>query len=222
MGAQVPWPQGVRDDVVDAFTQLQQLMAGYGVAIGIANYGGFRTPADTSELLAIRQQEYDAAVAGGEISPALSIDDFRPIAPYGHSYHDTGDAFDIRIKPGGLPAGMTADQAFTIAGRFADTIGMRWGGAFHNADVRHFERPITLAQARADYTAATGLAIDTSGAAGATGSSSAMVLGDDEAGDDSGEGAIQFALEQQEATTGWILAGVAIVSALVIILRSRY
>ena len=221
MSAQFPWPQQVRDDVVAAFQQLQQLMAGYGIAIGIANYGGFRTLADTREILDIRQQEYDGDRAAGVIPPSLSVDDYRPIAPYGHSYHDTGDAFDIRIKPGGLPAGMTSDDAFAIAGRFADTIGMRWGGVFQNADPRHFERPVTLAQARADYQATTGQAIDL-GAAGATGSSSAMGLADDDVGDDSGEAGIQLALEQQEdVTTGWILAGVAMISGLVIILRLR-
>lgn len=219
MGAQFGWPAYVLSRTSLAFQQLQEQLASQGIEIGIADFGGFRTPADTTRILDYRQTEYDQAIAVGSIPSSMTIDQFRPIAPYGHSFHDYGAAFDIRLKS--IPDGMTTDQAFTFAGALAPSLGLRWGGTFHNGDARHFELDVSLSEARSLFQTETGT-VDTSGAAGAGGDASAMLgLGPDDVGDDSGEGAIEDAIAADDAMTGWILVGVALVSGLVLAIMRR-
>ena len=216
MGAQFGWPQYVLSSAVVAFEHLQQQLAVSGIQIGIADFGGFRSQADTTRILDYRTTEYNAAIATGAIAPSTSIDRFRPIAPYGHSFHDYGAAFDIRFKS--IPASLTIDQAEAIAGQLAPSLGLRWGGNFTNPDPVHFELDVPLSQARAMFQAETGTVID--GAAASGGDASAM-LGADDVGDDSGEAALELGLEQQDALTGWIVVGAAIVSLLAIAIASR-
>jgi hypothetical protein len=213
MGAQHPWPQGVLSRTALAFQLLQEELQTQGIAIGIADYGGLRTESDTTTILAIRDHEYAAGIANGSIDPSTSIDAWRPIAPYTHSFHDYGAAFDIRLKS--IPTEMTEDDAYSAAGVLAPSFGLRWGGGFHNSDEAHFELDVTLAAARQLYANETGTVIP-----GTAGDVSQM-LGVDDAGDDSGEGDLELVLEQQDALTGWILIGVALVSAAAIAIASR-
>lgn len=214
MGAVHGWPAYVLAETVSAFLQLQQtLETQFGISIGIAEYGGFRVLEDLEEILAFRSSEFEKAVAAGEISASTDINAWRPIAPYGHSFHNYGAAFDIRVKAGG-GAGYTDEQVFAIAGTFAPALGLRWGGTFPNPDDDHFELNVSLAQARSMF-------------ASEFSSMAATVAGDvaqfdlsgidaDTAADDSGESALELALEEQQNGVLWIVAGAAIVSLLAV------
>jgi LAS superfamily LD-carboxypeptidase LdcB len=52
-----------------------------------------------------------------------------PVAPPGHSRHETGTAFDIGSSARGL----------AVAGAIAPYLGLRWGGTFTKRDPVHFE-----------------------------------------------------------------------------------
>jgi hypothetical protein len=74
---------------------------------------------------------------------------FRPIAPFGQSYHNYGAAFDVAILS--RPAGMSETTALATLGAYAPQVGLRWGGTFRNADYPHFELAIPISQAQAAY-----------------------------------------------------------------------
>lgn len=214
MGAVFGWPAFVLADTVAAFLQLQAtLETQYGISIGIAEYGGFRSLDDLEEILAIRNREFEQAVNAGELAANTDINAWRPIAPYGHSFHNYGAAFDIRVKAGG-GAGYDDEQVFAIAGQWAPSLGLRWGGTFPNPDTDHFERDVSLSQARALF-------------AGEFSSMAATVAGNvaqfdlsgidaDTAADDSGETALELALERQQNTLLWLVAGAATLTALAV------
>lgn len=214
MGAVHGWPAYVLAETDNAFLQLQStLESQFGISIGIAEYGGFRVLEDLETILAYRSSEFEAAVAAGEISAGTDINAWRPIAPYGHSFHNYGAAFDIRVKPGG-GNGYTDEQVFSIAGRFAPSLGLRWGGNFPNPDTDHFELDVSLAQARAMF-------------ASEFSSMAATVAGDvaqfdfsgidaDTPADDSGESALELGLEEQQNRVLWIVAGAAVASLLAV------
>lgn len=220
MGAQYGWPAYVLTETVNAFLELQTtLEQAEGISLGIAEYGGFRTLTDLEDILADRSREFDDAVSAGEIPASTDINAWRPIAPYGHSYHNYGAAFDVRVKAGGAPAGMSDEQAFSVAGQYATQFGLRWGGTFPDPDTDHFELAVSLSQARsmfaseygpmATVVAANVQHFDTSG------------LGADVAGDDAGSSAVAAALAAEENLIGWIVTGAALVSALAIYLSRR-
>lgn len=220
MGAQFGWPSYVLQETVTAFLELQStLEQAEGISLGIAEYGGFRSLEDLREILAIRSREFEAAVNAGDVSAGTDINAWRPIAPYGHSFHNYGAAFDVRVKPGGAPAGMSDEQAFAVAGQYATQLGLRWGGHFPDPDTDHFELAVSLSQARsmfaseygsmATVVAANVLQFDSSG------------LGADDAGDDAGSSAVAADLSRQQDLIAWIVTGAALVSALAIYLSRR-
>jgi hypothetical protein len=220
VGAQYGWPAYVLTETVNAFLELQStLEQAEGISLGIAEYGGFRTLTDLGDILADRSAEFEAAVNAGEISAGTDLNAWRPIAPYGHSFHNYGAAFDVRVKAGGAPPGMSDAQAFAVAGQYAGQLGLRWGGHFPDPDVDHFELDVSLSQARAMFaseygTMATVVAanvqhFDSSG------------LGADDVGDDAGAAAVTANLAQQETLITWIVTGAALVSALAIYLSRR-
>lgn len=112
----------------------------------IADFGGFRTEADTTKILGYREVEYAQYVAAAKKAGRvpLPINKWRPIAPFGRSYHDYGAAFDVRVT--GTPPGMTAAQGLSHLGALSASVGLRWGASFN--DPAHFELPITLDDAR--------------------------------------------------------------------------
>lgn len=137
----------------DAFSQLSDYAAGQGITIGVADFGGYRTQADTTQILQYRQDDYNAAVRAGTIPSTMSLGAFRPIAPFGKSFHDFGAAFDVAIVA--RPSSLSVAEAEALLGAYAPSIGLRWGGAFSNPDPDHFELAISLADA-ADQFAAMG------------------------------------------------------------------
>lgn len=220
MGAQYGWPQFVLQETVNAFLQLQAaLESTQGISIGIADFGGFRSSDDTATILGYRNTDFEQAVAAGEIPASTDPNAWRPIAPYGHSFHDFGAAFDIRIKSGGVPAGMTAEQAMAIAGSLAPSFGLRWGGSFADPDVDHFELDVSLSQARSMF--ANEYATQATIVAGDVSNMDISGLGADDVGDDAGMSDLQLELAAQENTIGWVVAAAALVSALAILWSRR-
>lgn len=139
---------GVLPELAVAYNGLTAALEQQGIRSSVADYGGVRTESDTTKILQFRLDDYNADVAAGNISPSLTLQEYRPIAEWQHSFHDYGAAFDLAVKP---PAGMTVDHALQLAGGLAPRFGLRWGGTFHNADADHFELAIPLADARARW-----------------------------------------------------------------------
>jgi D-alanyl-D-alanine carboxypeptidase len=220
VGAEYGWPAYVLSETVDAFGELQTtLEQAEGISLGIADYGGFRSLADLEEILADRSAEFEAAVNAGEIPAGTDINAWRPIAPYGHSFHNFGAAFDVRVKPGGAPAGMSDEQAFAVAGQYAPQFGLRWGGAFPDPDDDHFELAVSLSQARSMFASEYG-SMATVVAANVQQFDSSG-LGADDVGDDAGSSLIAADLASQENLVVWVVTGAALFSALALYLSRR-
>lgn len=134
-----------------AFNALDQYARTIGVSIAIADFGGVRTQSDTTKILQYRQDDFNAARSAGTIRPDTTLQQFRPIAQFGKSYHNYGAAFDVQIIA--RPSNLSADQAMQMLGRYAPNIGLRWGGTFSNPDTPHFELAIPIADAQARYRA---------------------------------------------------------------------
>jgi len=125
-----------------------------GVSIGVADFGGIRTQADTNQILAYRNADYAKAANAGAIPAGLSLDAFRPVAPFGQSFHNFGAAFDVAVIA--RPASMSAGDVLARLGAYAPSIGLRWGGTFSNPDTPHFELAVPITQAQTLYQAMTG------------------------------------------------------------------
>jgi D-alanyl-D-alanine carboxypeptidase len=123
-----------------------------GIQYDIAPFGSpLRTQADTTTILRYRANDYAVYVAKQRAAgkPVVDIGTFRPIAPFGSSYHDYGAAFDIHIAA--WPDSMTASQALTHVGAMAPTYNLRWGASF--GDTPHFELATTLSAVKAMWAA---------------------------------------------------------------------
>lgn len=124
-----------------------QALEGYastiGILFGFPDYSGWRSQADTTQLIRWR----DEAV---QLHGATA---YYPVAPYGSGYHGKGAAFDIKVVQ--WPAGKTSDWAYRTLGAFAPKIGLRWGGNFSGkqVDPYHFELAISLGDAQARFDA---------------------------------------------------------------------
>jgi hypothetical protein len=122
--------------------------AGEGVDIEIADFGGFRTEADTAKILKFKQDDYkayaDAARAAGHVPIPITgpWDDgsSRPIAAYGESYHDFGGARDFTIAH--YPSGMSYESAVSRVQAIAEANGLRSGHSY--GDDPHLELRVTL------------------------------------------------------------------------------
>lgn len=124
------------------------------VTFHIAPFGGVRTEADTSLILAYRRADYEAHFALRAPEDRPSIESWRPIAPYGHSYHNYGAAFDVTLDE---LYGYTHDFALSeCLGARAQEVGLRWGGNFpaNRIDLPHFELDVSLDEARRQWNAA--------------------------------------------------------------------
>lgn len=150
----------IRLDALPALTsaidQLAQLAANDGIEFTIADFGGTRTQADTTTILGYRDADYAVYVRNAQANgqTPVSIQRFRPIAPWGKSYHDFGAARDLAITA--KPDGWSDGDAFTQLATYAPQLGLKWGGSFPNPDPDHFELDESLAQAAADWSAYTG------------------------------------------------------------------
>ena len=135
--------QGALPELLTAWDALTAAAAAQGITFRIADFGGLRTQADTTLIETYRQNDYNAAVASGAIAPDTTLQQFRPIAPWGHSFHNYGAAFDI--DPVSDPG--SYDQAVQTLGSLAPSCGLKWGGNFSNPDLPHFELDVSLAAA---------------------------------------------------------------------------
>lgn len=151
--------QDALPELTTAWSELLQLLSERGIKGTIADYGGYRTQADTNEILGYRDQDYALYVAQTRAAGGTPVSEnaYRPIAPYGSSAHNYGAARDLAITA--VPPGMTASQALDVAGSLAMDAGLRWGGTFTNPDRPHFELPWSLSEwqsAWSDYQNETG------------------------------------------------------------------
>lgn len=128
-------------ELQQAWTALEAQAAAIGGSFTLNEFGGLRTEADTTLIEQYRETDYQAAVASGAIRPDTTLQQFRPIAPWGRSYHDFGAAFDVTAH------GITQAQL----GALAPACGLRWGGTWSNPDPSHFELDMTLAEASAKW-----------------------------------------------------------------------
>ena len=132
-------------ETVAAWNAMEAAAAARGVTFALNDFGGVRTQADTTLIEQYRQTDYNAALAKGTIRPDTTLNQFRAIAPWGHSYHDYGAAFDI--SPQSRPAGMSYDAAVQLLGSLAPACGLKW--PLPSTDPAHFELNVTLAAASA-------------------------------------------------------------------------
>jgi hypothetical protein len=164
---------GTLPDLQAAYSQLAAIASAHGLTIGIADFGGLRSETDTTTILGYRQADYNAAVRAGSISADTTLQQFRPIAPFGNSYHNYGAAFDVSILS--RPSSQSESSALAMLGQYAPALGLRWGGNFSDPDYPHFELDLSLSDAQAEYDAMTGGSSDT-GAGPLANSSSWLVL----------------------------------------------
>lgn len=141
---------GTLPELQDADDVLTALAANEGITTKINDFGGFRDEYLTDLILSYRLHDYNADLAAGKISPSLTLNQYRPIEPYGSSFHNYGAGLDR--SPVSWPAFMTRDQAVSALGHLAPSAGLRWPNP--TGDPSHFELAISLDDARrlyADY-----------------------------------------------------------------------
>lgn len=133
-----------------------ELVRKYNVDIAVNDWNGilpgdggatFRTESDTTRDMRNREIEY-AAYAAKTANP-LPINTWRPIAPYGKSFHNYGAAADWKIIKNG---GRTDAAIERIVADEAPACGLRSGLSFN--DGKHIEVALTLAEARQLYESA--------------------------------------------------------------------
>lgn len=120
------------------FMALENYAETQGILFGYPDYSGWRSQADTTQLITWRDQ----AVA------KLGPDAYYPVAPFGSGFHGKGAAGDIKVVR--WPSVKSSAWAYQTLGAYAPRIGFRWGGMFPkpNVDPYHFELAITLAAAQ--------------------------------------------------------------------------
>lgn len=139
---------GALPQLIDGLNQLRERANALGITFDIADFGGIRTQADTALIMAYRAADYAAAVIADPNVRNIPINTWRPIAPFGSSMHNYGAAFDVQITS--APAGVSFDTALQELKDAAPSCGLR--STVPN-DPPHFELPITLADARAQWEA---------------------------------------------------------------------
>lgn len=158
---------------------LRTKAAAIGVTYAPAPFGVLRTLADTTKILGYRDNDYAVYVRALKASnpgkAPIPKEQWRPIAPFGKSYHNYGAAVDLTIT--GRPNGWTVQRALAELGKIAPTCGLRWGGTFATKnDPPHFELAIPLSEAKRLYDARNKGAVAAAPTAGSTPPKSAVVL----------------------------------------------
>ncbi len=131
---------------------LQAAAAGQGIQLRIADFGGFRDLAMTQQILAYRDADYAAYVKQLAISAPtrtpLPIEVWRPIAPYGSSFHDFGAAVDA--YPIAWPASVgNRSDALAIVQQLAPSVGL--SNPMPATDPAHFQLPYSLATVQSQW-----------------------------------------------------------------------
>lgn len=195
---------GVLPELQQAFDALNAGLASSGVTLGVADYGGLRDEQVTADILGFRQADYNAehGLPSDTVTDVATLNHFRPIAQYGHSYHDYGAAFDF--TPIARPAGMSVAQVEQLAGQLAPSVGLTWGGTFPNYDGDHMQLAISLDDARQRYSAMTGTVPGTGG------DISAMLPASSD--DESGSGDAYAELAADQSNTFAMVVGVTLVA----------
>lgn len=139
---------GALPQLIAGLNQLRDRASALGITFDIADYGGVRTQADTVLIMAYRAADYAAAVVADPSVSDTPINEWRPIAPFGSSYHNYGAAFDVKITS--APAGVSFNSALQQLKALAPACGLR--STVPN-DPPHFELPISLDEARAQWLA---------------------------------------------------------------------
>lgn len=138
----------VLPELADAEVLLRKNAAAHGITYAIADFGALRTQADTTKILGYRDADYAVYLRG--LAPGatpVAKESWRPIAPFGTSYHNYGAAFDIVITA--FPSNIsTAARALDVLKLAAPTVGLRSNVP---NDPGHFELPITLSDAKARW-----------------------------------------------------------------------
>lgn len=172
------------------------------IQVGIADDGAFRTEADTLRDLGYRKAEWAAYAAAerkaGRVPQPETV--WRPIQPYGASYHNFGAARDAKIIS--RPAGMSYDQAVKALRGIAARNGLATISSKN--DQLHFQLPVPLTTARdwwTQYQARTGRYADVEGLPGGD---IAKALADDAMPDDG----------QKNSSSGGALVGAVVGLAL--------
>lgn len=131
-------------------SSLRALAAAEGITYDVAAFGGVRTQADTTRILTYRDNDYAVYVAKARANGKVPVskDEYRPIAPFGSSFHNYGAAFDAEIT--GAPKGVTFDAALSRLGALGAKAGLVWGGVWARpkTDRPHFQLAYGLAQVR--------------------------------------------------------------------------
>lgn len=196
---------GMLPQTLAAYDAIRSALQAHGYTVSLADFGGFRTQADTELILSYRLADYNAAVRAGKISPDTTLQQFRPIAPYGSSYHDYGAAFDLSAS----------SAALNLAGQLAPSYGLKWGKSF--GDPAHFELNISLTDARALFN---------SGGADVTAAATDVTATTDVTTVDSTDPNAPTDSTSTDTpsgfTSGAILAGVAIVGVIIALLRRKF
>ncbi len=148
---------GVLPDLARAYQLLTDAASVDGITFTVAPFGGLRTAADTAKILHYREQDYHQAVLANPDTARIPIGQWRPIAPWGASYHNFGAAFDVKILRDG---GLGQEGALRRLAEYGQDFGLRWGGTFprtaHSGpDYPHFELAIPLTTAKAKWLAYT-------------------------------------------------------------------
>jgi hypothetical protein len=148
---------GTRNDLGATLPQVQDAEAALyeyatgtlGIDYRIADFGALRTLADTQLIMQYRQNDYNAAIAANPDTAKVPINKWRPISPFGSSYHNYGAAFDVLITDAGPYA--SAGAALEALKAAAPSFGL--SSSVPN-DPPHFELAVGLGDAQqlwADY-----------------------------------------------------------------------
>jgi hypothetical protein len=134
--------------------KLRKNASQHGITYVIAEFGGIRSLSDTTKAMDYRAAEYPGYVkAMRAINKApLSINEWRPIAPYGNSYHNYGAAFDVFVTS--VPEGRSQSWGLQLLQIAGPAVGLRNGASFN--DPPHFELPLKLSDVRAMWAKHTG------------------------------------------------------------------
>lgn len=137
---------GALPQLLAGLNQLRARASALGISFDIADFGGVRSQADTVLIMAYRAADYAAAVVADPSVSDIPINTWRPIAPFGSSMHNYGAAFDVKITraPGSFGSALQQLKAA------APSCGLRSNVP---NDPPHFELPISLDEARAQWEA---------------------------------------------------------------------
>lgn len=149
---------GEDPELTAAIEELRELARAEGIEFTVADFGGVRTEADTVRIMKYRDDDYAVYVrnlkAQKPNATPVRKEKWRPIAPFGSSFHNYGCARDLEITK--RPASFSEAEAYRRLGALAPKCGLRWGGTFkQRVDPPHMQLDITLAEAKRRYEART-------------------------------------------------------------------